>query len=183
MNNNLKNKLNHLIQLSKHLNVENIAKVVIDNPKFLVWSASSHPERHHYGKHGLLIHTYEVVNLCLNNNNTGIYGLDDEELFLAALFHDYGKIWDYRPSDTELSKWSSTDHKYAINHISKSYAEFYLACIKENYCSIKMERIGHSILAHHGLNQWGSPVEPITKAAWLLHLCDGISARMYDCKG
>lgn len=179
-NNNLKDKLNHLTALAEHLNVWNIAKVVLDNPKFLVWSASCYPERHHYGKHGLLIHTYEVVNLCLNNNN---YGLDSEELFLAALFHDYGKIWDYKPSNLELSEWSSTDHKHAIYHISKSYAEFYLASIKENYYATKMERIGHAILAHHGLKEWGSPVQPRTKTAWLLHLCDSISARMYDCKG
>ena len=32
----------YLRQLSKELNVENIAKVVIDNPKFSLWSASSY---------------------------------------------------------------------------------------------------------------------------------------------
>ena len=34
----------------------------------------------------------------------------------------------------------------------------------------------------HGQREWGSPVMPKSRVAWLLHLSDGISARMADCE-
>jgi len=169
----------YLRQLSKELNVENIAKVVIDNPKFSLWSASSNSTVHHYGKYGLIKHTCEVIQLCFINNQF-FKSVNKDELFLAALFHDFGKIYDYGPTSSDLQNWISISHKYKIHHIAKSYLEFNLVAIKEDFCPIKTENIGHAILAHHGLKEWGSPVEPKTKLAWLLHLCDGLSARMDD---
>jgi hypothetical protein len=38
----------------------------------------------------------------------------------------------------------------------------------------------HAILAHHGSRQYGSPVAPKSQVAWMLHLCDSVSARMDD---
>jgi 3'-5' exoribonuclease len=45
-----------------------------------------------------------------------------------------------------------------------------------------IDNVLHAILAHHGSREWGSPVVPLTKLAWMLHLCDGISARMDDAE-
>jgi 23S rRNA maturation-related 3'-5' exoribonuclease YhaM len=42
------------------------------------------------------------------------------------------------------------------------------------------DEVLHAILAHHGFQEFGSPVQPNSKVAWLLHLCDSISARMDD---
>ena len=42
------------------------------------------------------------------------------------------------------------------------------------------EDVLHAVLAHHGTREAGSPVAPKSRVAWLVHLCDGISARMYD---
>jgi len=42
------------------------------------------------------------------------------------------------------------------------------------------DEVLHAILAHHNLREWGSPISPATRTAWLLHLCDSISARMDD---
>jgi 3'-5' exoribonuclease len=44
------------------------------------------------------------------------------------------------------------------------------------------DRVLHDILAHHGKREFGSPVAPRTRAAYLVHLCDSISARMNDCE-
>ena len=44
------------------------------------------------------------------------------------------------------------------------------------------DEVLHCILSHHGQRAWGSPVAPKSIEAWILHLCDGLSARADDYK-
>lgn len=178
-----------------------LCSVVLDDERFPIWSGSSKPEQHHYGKHGLVLHTAEVAMLCLNNNEfygrlNGGQPIDERKLFLAALFHDAGKMWDYEPfsiyDETTLTgeivpaytHWRGSTHKRRIHHISRSALVWQETCIKNPADWLSQEYIDdvlHAILAHHGLREWGSPVAPNTQLAWMLHFCDGISARMEDC--
>ena len=59
----------HLIDRANNLGVYDIASVVIDDPRFELWSGSSKRHQHHYGKGGLIQHTCEVVGLCFANFN------------------------------------------------------------------------------------------------------------------
>lgn len=187
--------MTYLCATADRLNCRGTARAVLDNPKFETWSAASHSHQHHYGKHGLIVHTAEVCMLCLSNNKLLNVGIDERELFLAALFHDIGKVWDYEPqtplrvvSQTEdgavalptpnYDEWQGTDHKRKIYHISRSSLVWNEASTGWN--QDMRDRITHAILAHHGLREWGSPVLPATKMAWLLHLSDATSARMQD---
>jgi 23S rRNA maturation-related 3'-5' exoribonuclease YhaM len=43
------------------------------------------------------------------------------------------------------------------------------------------DNVLHAIIAHHAWREWGSPCTPDTRLAWLLHLCDSLSARLNDC--
>lgn len=165
--------------MGKSLDLEEVTSEIIYLEKFQTWSGSSKPYQHHYGKHGLIIHTEEVIKLCMTNNDILSAGVNEKELFLAALYHDTGKVWDYAPLNKEMSGWESTKHKRHIHHISRSALMWHDMALKY---SIKEEEVLHAILAHHGQREWGSPVGPNTKLAWLLHLCDGISARMCDAE-
>lgn len=70
----------------------------------------------------------------------------------------------------------------SIHHISRSALIWSHAVVEHPEFSDKYHDVVlHNILSHHGSREWGSPVAPKTQAAWLLHLCDGISARMNDC--
>lgn len=187
-----------LVYWSKYVHhVEEYANPIIQNDKFYLWSGSSKPEQHHYGKGGLAQHTYEVIQNCRIIADQ--YNLTDTEktnLFLAALWHDYGKILDYQPQyeymtdiingkwftnliNTDYSVWNKTEHTYMIHHISRSVIEFNRHCNDYPY----KDEVIHCILSHHGQREWGSPVKPRTKIAWCLHLCDGLSARITDCGG
>lgn len=174
--------IEYLCKLADDFEVRNIANIVLENPDFAIWSGAGSPDKHHYGKGGLLKHTTEVIDLCLRNNS--YFGndkkVDDRKLFLAGLFHDVGKIHDYAPSDKDYKEWHSVDHKYKIYHISRSVLVWHDA-IKDTVFSDIEDEVTHAILAHHGRREWGSPVECKTRLAWLLHLCDSISARMDDC--
>jgi 3'-5' exoribonuclease len=184
-----------LIDKAVELDVYDIAAVVIADPRFELWSGSSKPHQHHYGKGGLVQHTSEVVDLCFANMSVLQLNLDPVEVYLSALFHDCGKMWDYSPrlidvsdprsSDSEFkadySSWEGNNHKRMIHHISRSTLVWNSAVIANSFKYGKYaDNVTHNILSHHGQREWGSPVMPKTKAAWLLHLCDGISARMND---
>jgi len=172
-----------LIDRANTLDVYDIASVVIADPRFEVWSCSSKPNQHHYGKGGLVHHTCEVVDLCFANMSTLQLDLDPIEVYLSALFHDCGKMWDYYPNNTDYTEWRGTEHKRIIHHISRSALVWNNAVTVHIYSSKYgkyADNVTHNILSHHGYREWGSPVMPYTKTAWLLHLCDGISARMND---
>jgi len=162
--------------------IEELTSVILNNANFYTWSGSSTPKHHHYGKHGLIVHTKEVIKLCLKCNTTTYACIDQDKLFLAALFHDIGKIHDYRPLDEKLEEWESTEHKTKIHHIYRSAAIWEENAKRLNYKQDYIDDVSHAILAHHGCPEWGSPVKPQTKLAWLLHLCDNISAQMYNLK-
>lgn len=156
-----------------------ISKFVLNEPRFALWSAASKPEQHHYGKGGLADHTLEVVELCLLNNEAYDRPLNTDSLVLAAVFHDAGKMWDYAPVDMACTEWQSTPHKNQIHHISRSALIWSDAVTRTQLFHRIEDEVLHAILAHHGRKEWGSPVLPETRLAWLLHLCDHISAKMY----
>jgi putative nucleotidyltransferase with HDIG domain len=97
-----------------------VGNFLFSDNKFETWSGSGKSHHHHYGKSGLIKHTSEVVELALNCNKTVAASLNERELFLACLFHDIGKIYDYEPIDSYFATWRETDHKNKIHHISRS---------------------------------------------------------------
>lgn len=160
--------------------VREVASVVLNEPRFRTWAGSSVAGAHHYYDGGLAEHTYDVTMLC--EQNAKFLQCDREinlgEMFLAALFHDVGKMWDYEKVD---GVWRATDHKRLVHHISRSGVEWIRAADKCKVPYDTQDRVLHAILAHHGRREWGSPVAPKSRMAWLLHLCDQLSARMNDC--
>ena len=162
-----------------------ISEDLLKDERFAVWSGSDNPSKHHYGKAGLVIHTAEVMQLGFSTAEVLSMKLDTKEWFFASLFHDAGKIYDYAPvHSTNYQQWQGTEHKRLIHHISRSaliWSEYAGKNPKSNTYVAYHERVLHAILAHHGQREWGSPVAPKTRIAWLLHLCDNLSARMNDC--
>lgn len=171
-----------LTHKSKDLGAFTVCEPIFSNPNFVLWTGSSKPTLHHYGKGQLVVHTAEVVELCLQCNQTLQAGINEAELFLAAFFHDVGKLEDYAPVDGDQEDWGITEHRILIHHITRSVL-YFVECLhvsKHIFSKEVKDRIIHAILSHHGRKEWGSPVEPKTKMAHMLHFCDAISARMND---
>lgn len=168
---------------------------VLSNDKFLLWPAS--PKKHQQFMGGLCLHTKEVVEISLAMAKTSPLQVDTNILLTAAIFHDYGKIRDYVISDVHLFDkckndlmegrdvshiqadriWKYSSFCYKIRHVSHSYAEWIRFADYRGIIPELQEAIGHCILAHHGRPEYGSPVEPQTVEAFILHSADMLSAR------
>lgn len=180
--------------------VRKIADYMLDDPRFPLWSGSPHVQQHHHGTGGLITHVSEVVNMCLLIREIHYPNINAKVLFLSALLHDWGKLWDFEPVQLDSGEiiehcealplkdiddgttWQGTTHKRNIHHISRSAMEWSKAVALSGECKDIEDQVSHAILAHHGQREWGSPVAPNTPIAWLLHGCDMISARMNDCE-
>lgn len=178
------NYLEELRKMAKYAQVMGPAAYVLNDKRFVVWSGSHLERAHHYGEGGLLRHTYEVCKISgmmYEMFKDRYPELDICVLFLAALFHDYGKIWDYT-YDEAAKSWTANIHKRKIHHIQRSALEWEKIA---RACSLPpkfIEEVTHCILSHHGQRNWGSAVAPYTREAWILHLADGMSARIDDCE-
>lgn len=179
----------YLHNMAIHYGVEALCSVVLNDERFPEWSGSHRPTMHHYGRGGLVLHTTEVFRLAFGNEEVlgGIYGyerIEGRKIFLAALFHDAGKMWDYEP-DGDYNNWKVTPHKRNIYHLSRSALVWQSAAEKNPAPWLTQEytdEVLHAILAHHNLREWGSPVNPNSRLAWLIHLSDCLSARNNDCE-
>lgn len=178
--------LHYLRELADELGVRKITDDLIGTDKFQLHSGCAHPLGHHYGDHGLLVHTREVVEIAMVNRDLLNLDIDKKLLFLACLFHDAGKQYDYErfsyqpKTGEEMVKWKSTEHKRKIHHISRSGIIWSKAADEYGFSEEDHDQVLHCILAHHGRQDCGSPVAPKGQMAWLLHLADSISARMED---
>jgi len=96
-----------------------------------------------------------------------------DELITAVIWHDYMKVKDYCWLDGKIVK---TDYGKKIYHVAGSAMEFHFhaaSCLSTEV----LERIEHLLLSHHGRKEFGSPVEPQTAEAFILHTADMMSAQ------
>lgn len=130
---------------------------------------------HHAFAGGLAYHTLSIVHLAqavvkqYDQVNASL-------LYAAALLHDLGKV-------IELSGPVATQYTTAgslIGHIVLVDEEIVLAAteLKIDLQSEDMLVLRHTVLAHHGLMEYGSPVRPMIKEANVLHQLDELDAGM-----
>jgi 3'-5' exoribonuclease len=142
-----------------------------------VWMSPASSDKHQSYEWGLLIHTAEVMELALKMADTVLMDIDFDALITAIIWHDYAKIYDYKKK--EDGTYEYTDHAGKIGHLPKSYALFSIWA--HGYKTVSadfIDKVGHIMLAHHGRKEWGSPREPQTAEAYIIHYADMLSAKV-----
>lgn len=122
--------------------------------------------KHHCYPGGLLQHTAEVTCLAAQMSNNSPIAIT------AAMFHDRNKIYEYKLEDGKVTKFP---YRHKIRHVVGSWKYFDETARECNVPEDMIEEISHCILSHHGRREWGSPVEPTTPNAYILHTADMIS--------
>lgn len=138
-------------------------------------------ENHHAYRGGLFIHTGDVFSNCVGivNSPMGEFHksqLNTDALYLAAWFHDMGKM-DVYYMEEDMPKINSQKED-RIGHIVLSNQMFVSAVEDKGFAEDFVDLVSHCILSHHEKREWGSPVEPKTPEAQILCRADFISSRM-----
>ena len=141
--------------------------------EFLTYPAAK--SVHHNFYHGLLFHTVSMLRQITSYTNQ-YPQLNRELMYSAAIVHDMGKT-------IELSGILNTEYTTTgklLGHISIIDGEINRiaqnANIPENNQNLLLLR--HMVLSHHGLLEYGSPVEPQLLEAKVLHLIDESDANI-----
>lgn len=166
---------NFLAKIEDKLLKETVEIILEDHPDFFTGKGAR--ERHHSYPGGLAAHTLEVMDAAYKMCDSAYLGSINTDWVIAAIFvHDIGKLFDYkRHNDEQLPEYNF--HGEHIRHLCKSYAIWYRYAMHNGLDSKTRENIEHIILAHHGRSEWGSPTEPKTVEAMIVHYADMLSSR------
>ncbi len=129
---------------------------------------------HHAYVGGLLEHTLSMLEIA--RFLADFYSYVNKDLLLAGvLLHDMGKALEY---DTSTA-FNFTDDGRLVGHIVRTAVMVELAAAELGDISEEdLRDLTHLILSHHGKQEWGSPVEPKTIEAVLLHQIDLLDSRI-----
>ena len=129
---------------------------------------------HHAYIGGLLEHTLNVVKSCAALAE--LYPDADKDLLLtAAALHDVGKMDELEWSRT--IKYSDAGH--LVGHVAGTTMLVKEAADKiEGFDAVVSLALQHAILSHHGEKQYGSPKEPMSIEAMILHRADDLDAKV-----
>jgi len=139
-------------------------------------------KRNHHARHGGLIE--HIHSMCwaacrMVEHYQERYGQSAPRLDLllaGCILHDIGKLDELSgPIGTEYTECGELAGHIAIGleYINDAAKVAHVAQSSGLYWHLK-----HLILSHHGKNKWGSPVEPRTPEAVLLHQIDMIDSRL-----
>jgi 3'-5' exoribonuclease len=129
---------------------------------------------HHAYVGGLLEHTLAVMRLT--QSIAALYPEADQEILLVAtLFHDLGKAFEIR---TGLDR-EYTDAGRLIGHLvlGMEILDRFLAQVPELPEGLALH-LRHLVVSHHGQPEFGTPREPMTVEAFILHFADNLDAKI-----
>ena len=133
---------------------------------------------HHAKLGGLLQHVFEVTNIAKQTARTMHANVD---LTVAgALLHDIGKVEAY---DVGPGGFSFTPCGLLLGHVvmGSLMLERRVGSLDHPACSdAQLTELHHMILSHHGSLEFGSPVQPMTTEAEIVHWADEASAKAAD---
>jgi 3'-5' exoribonuclease len=145
------------------------------DPTFLRRFSESPAARtmHHAYVGGLLQHSLALVSLC--KEAARIYPSTDRDLLIAgALLHDIGKVFSYEAQVT----FPITDDERLVGHITRGVLIVESAAREiPDFPAALLQELLHLLVSNHGTPEWGSPIQPRTLEAVLLHHVDLLDSR------
>jgi 3'-5' exoribonuclease len=156
--------------------LKQLGKLIFNNSAFMkeFKRAPGGSQWHHSCIGGLIEHSVAVADIC-NWIASKYPALNRDLLILAALLHDVGKI-------KELSAKNSieySDEGRLEGHLvmGDRFVRNMTDRIKDFPPRLKT-LISHLMLSHHGFHTYSSPVEPMTREAFILYYADEIDAKL-----
>lgn len=130
---------------------------------------------HHAAIGGLLLHVTEVATIA--RNAARVMKANSDLVMVGALLHDIGKVRAYAITPTGFTH---TPAGSLVGHVvlgALMLQERLAAISPDDLSGSQRLELFHLILSHHGALELGSPVQPMTVEAELLHWADETSAK------
>ena len=168
----LMSKFNNYVNSIKNEDCQKLLKYMIKKFDDKIYSYPAAVSIHHEYSSGLLMHSLTMADIAAYL--CPIYDADYDLVIAGCLLHDMGKI-------IELE--GPIVYKYSLEgkllgHISIMAAEIRKAASELNITSDIPLLLEHMVLSHHGQQEFGSPILPLTKEALLLSLVDNLDSKM-----
>ena len=166
------NKFNNYVKSVKNEDCQKLLKYMINKFDDKLFNYPAAVSIHHEYSSGLLVHSLTMADIAAML--CPIYDADYDLVITGCLLHDMGKI-------IELE--GPIVYKYSLEgkllgHISIMCAEIRKAAEELKITSEVPVLLEHMVLSHHGQQEFGSPVMPLTKEALLLSLIDNLDSKM-----
>ncbi len=172
----LEETLRLMVSEFKQRNLRELLTRLLDDEAFMekFRKAPAAKSYHHPYLGGLLEHTASVALMC--EKVCDLYpGVDRELLVSAAILHDAGKVkeLEYRRSILYSDEGRFLGHLVLGDEMVRELIQAVPGFPPE----LEM-RLRHAILSHHGELEWGSPKQPMTLEALILHHVDNLDAKL-----
>lgn len=165
-------RFNAHVNSVKNEDCQKILKYMINKFGDKIYSYPAAVSIHHEYSSGLLMHSITMADLAVYL--CPVYDCDHDLMVTGCLLHDLGKIIEL---EGPIVYKYSTEGKL-LGHISIMVAELRKAADELKIKSETPLLLEHMVLSHHGQQEFGSPVMPLTKEALLLSLIDNLDSKM-----
>jgi 3'-5' exoribonuclease len=169
----LERRLDEVLASFTNEDVKKIIDYIFAKAKDAFMASPAATKNHHEYLGGLVEHTLSMVTigefLAKHYEN-----VDRDILIAGILLHDIGKT---KELSGPLITHYTTEGKL-LGHISIASAAILNAGKELNITSEVPVLLAHMVLSHHGKLEFGSPVVPMTKEAFLLSMIDNLDSKM-----
>ena len=133
---------------------------------------------HHAAVGGLLLHVTEVATIA--RTSARVMRANVDLVVVGAMLHDIGKVQAYAITPTGFQH---TPAGSLVGHVvlgSLMLQERLQGVPLTELSTSQRLELQHMLLSHHGALEYGSPVQPMTVEAELVHWADETSAKAND---
>lgn len=132
---------------------------------------------HHNYIGGTLVHSYNTA-VKAKAMAEATEGANVDVVTVGAMLHDIGKLFTYRINGVNIDRTTEGklfEHLFIGAEFIGNFADSHL---DTDYPTVaaRVRLLRHIILSHHGERDYGSPVNPQTIEAYIVHLADMLDA-------
>jgi len=133
---------------------------------------------HHAKLGGLLLHVWEVASIARHSART-VRQANVDLVVAGALLHDIGKVDAYAVTP---EGFSHTPVGTLLGHVTLGalMLDRRMQRMDPALSDSQQQELLHMVLSHHGALEFGSPVQPMTTEAEIVHWADEASAKAGD---
>ncbi len=167
------NELDIYIEMIESDSIKRITKHLIKKnyDKYITYPAAA--QVHHAFAGGILFHSISICKMALRISEQYSF-LNKDYLIAGSLLHDLGKT-------VELSGYVATTYTDAgklLGHINIGVDMIDEAAKELEIDDETVLILKHIVLSHHGQPEFGSPVQPKTAEAFVVHVLDDLDSKL-----